>query len=215
MDIPPVVLPFACLPNVEFLCWMAHAPQAWIEVHETYPKQTCRNRYAIMSAAGPMVLSIPVKRPMGNHTPLKDVLREEPAKWVNLHWRAIESAYNKSPFFLYYRDAYENIFRNPPDKLIDLNRQFLDITLKFCGLNSSYAFTGEYYKIYPEEIADMRHFIMPKQPQLHRLSINHFKNYVQVFSAMQPFVPNLSVLDLLFNLGPEANDYLMSHVPGR
>ena len=215
MGLPTVVLPFACLPNVEFLCWMAHAPQILIEIQETFPKQTCRNRYAIMSAAGPMVLTIPVKRPMGNHTRIKDVLLEDPSKWVNLHWRAIESAYNKSPFFLYYRDAYESIFRNPPEKLTDLNRQFLNLTLKFCGLIPTWSFTDAFNKTYPDDIADMRQLIMPKHPQIHRYSIGEYKHYVQVFSTTQPFIPNLSALDLLFNLGPESNDYLRKHHPGK
>ena len=213
MPLPKVVLPFACLPNVEYLSWMAHSPQAWIETHETFPKQTCRNRYAIMTAAGPVVLTIPIKRPAGNHTPLNDVIVEAPEKWVNLHWRAIESAYNKSPFFLYYRDEFEQIYRNHTEKLVDLNRQFLNLILKYCGINKSYSFTSEYHKVYPDEIVDMRQHIMPKKAIRHALSMDKFKPYIQVFAEIQPFAPNLSALDLLFNLGPETASYLKNHCP--
>lgn len=215
MPLPEVILPFACIPNVEFLVWLAYTSQARIETQETFPKQTCRNRYAIMTAAGPAVLTIPVKRPSGNHTPLNDVIVDAPEKWVNLHWRAIESAYNKSPFFLYYRDDFENIYRNPPEKLIELNRRFLDLILKFSGINKSYSFTNEHYKTYPDEIADMRQNIMPKKAIRHKFSIDIFKPYIQVFAETLPFEPNLSALDLIFNLGPEAASYLNNHFPGK
>lgn len=215
MPVPEVVLPFASLPNVEYLSWMAHTPKAQIETRETFPKQTCRNRYAIMTATGPEVLTIPVKRPAGNHTPLNDVIVDAPKKWVNLHWRAIESAYNKSPFFLYYRDDFEHIYRNLPEKLVDLNGQFLDLILKLSGINKSYSFTNKYHNIYPDEIADMRQRIMPKKVSRHAFSIQQYKPYIQVFTEVHPFAPNLSGLDLLFNLGPETASYLKNHVPGQ
>lgn len=215
MPVPEVVLPFACLPNVEFLSWMAHTPKARIETQETFPKQTCRNRYAIMTATGPTVLTIPVKRPTGNHTPLNDVIVDAPEKWVNVHWRAIESAYNKSPFFLYYRDDFENSYRNLPEKLVDLNGQFLDLILKLSGINKTYSVTNEYHNVYPDEIADMRQHIMPKRAVRHAFSMDNFKTYIQVFTEVQPFAPNLSALDLLFNLGPETASYLKNHVPGQ
>lgn len=215
MPLPEVILPFACLPNVEYLVWMAHTSKARIETRETFPKQTCRNRYAIMTAAGPAVLTIPVKRPLGNHTPLNDVIVDAPEKWVNLHWRAIESAYNKSAFFLYYRDDFENIYRNLPAKLVELNRQFLDLILKFSGISKTYSFTDEYQKAYPDEIVDMRQRIMPKKESRHAFSIQQYKPYIQVFSETLPFAPNLSALDLLFNLGPETAAYLKNHCPGQ
>ena len=214
MSLPEVVLPFACQPNVEYLSWMAHSPKVWIETRETFPKQTCRNRYAIMTATGPAVLTIPVKRPAGNNTPLSEVILDAPEKWVNLHWRAIESAYNKSPFFLYYRDYFEQIYHNPPEKLIDLNRQFLDVILKYSGIIKSYSFTNEYHKEYPTEIVDMRQHIMPKKATSQAFTIQQYKPYIQVFNETQPFAPNLSALDLLFNLGPETGSYLKNHCPG-
>ncbi len=215
MEFPKVILPFACLPNVEFLSWMMHSPEVLIEVHETFPKQTCRNRYAIMTASGPSIVTIPVKRPQGNHTSLNDIIIDLPSKWVNLHWRTIESAYNKSPFFLYYQDAFEKIYRNPPKKLIDLNRQFLDVILKYSGINNSYGFTSEYRKVYPDEITDMRQRIMPKKLSTFPFNIEKYNSYIQVFSEIHPFTPNLSALDLLFNLGPESASYLLQHFPGR
>jgi hypothetical protein len=215
MEFPKVILPLACLPNIEFLSWMMHAPEVLIEVNETFPKQTCRNRYAIMTAAGPSMLTIPVKRPHGNHTSFKDISVDLPSKWVNLHWRTIESAYNKSPFFLYYRDGFEMIYRNPAEKLVDLNRQFLDVTLKYIGINKSYSFTSEYYKNYPENVSDMRQHIMPKKMSTHSFSIKKYNPYIQVFTEIHPFATNLSALDLLFNLGPEAATYLLHHPPGK
>ncbi|MDY0026034.1 MAG: WbqC family protein [Lentimicrobium sp.] len=99
MELSPVVLPFACLPNVEYMSWMIHSAGLNIEVHETFPRQTCRNRYAILTAEGPFMLTIPVKRPGGNHTPFKEVLLDDPAKWVNNHWRQLNLHTTNHPFF--------------------------------------------------------------------------------------------------------------------
>ncbi len=214
MEFPRVILPFACLPNVEYMSWMMHSPHALIEVQETFPRQTCRNRYAIMTAAGPLMLTIPVKRPEGNHTKFREVLLDDPAKWVNIHWRAIEAAYNKSPFFLYYRDAFETVFRNPPATLFELNRQFLSILNKYMGINPSLQFTENFIRNYPGEIADLRMLIMSKQNVTHLHSLRDYTPYVQVFAEKLAFAPNLSALDLLFNLGPEAADYLTNNYPG-
>ncbi|GAB1403549.1 MAG: WbqC family protein [Lentimicrobiaceae bacterium] len=212
--LPPVVLPFACLPDIEFMSWLLHSSQVFIEVQETYPRQTCRNRYAIMTAAGPSILTIPVKRPGGNHTPFMEVMPDEPARWVNNHWRAIEAAYNNSPFFLYYRDAFEHVFRNIPPTLFELNQRFLEVLLNSLGVHPNYDFTGKYEREYTAPFVDMRTLIMPKQDRSHHFRISEFQPYVQTFSEKMPFAPNLSALDLLFNLGPESLNYLQHHLPG-
>jgi hypothetical protein len=208
MELSPVVLPFACLPNVEYMSWMIHSAGLNIEVHETFPKQTCRNRYAILTAEGPFMLTIPVKRPGGNHTPFKEVLLDDPAKWVNNHWRAIESAYNKSPFFLYYRDVFEKIFRKPPDTLFELNFQFLNTLNQCFDIKPSFQFTTKFIRHYPPPVIDMRDLIMPKQDSAQQFPRQDYPPYIQAFSHKLAFAPNLSSLDLLFNLGPESVDYL-------
>ena len=210
--IPPVILPAACLPDVGFFCWLYHAPEVVIEFHETYPKQTCRNRYRIATANGLLALSIPVVKTDGNHTLTSRIKLSKAENWNRIHWRAIESAYNKSPFFLYYKDDFEQIFFNPPELLIDFNLAILNLSCKFTGIKQSFGLSESYQK-HPADLFDLRQAIMPKHPASPEFDIRHYEPYTQVFSDRHDFIPNLSILDLLFNLGPDAGDYLRRHVP--
>ncbi|NTW24327.1 MAG: WbqC family protein [Lentimicrobium sp.] len=210
--LPPVLLPPACLPDVEFFTWLLFSAQAVIEVHETFPKQTCRNRYRIPTANGPLVLSIPVIRPKGNHTPFQEIRIDQSTDWARIHWRAIESAYNKSPFFLYYRDDFELLFQNPPGLLIDFNFSALNLCARLIGSKPEFTITETFQKD-PESFLDMRHSIMPKQALDQAFTIREWEPYVQVFSDRQEFMPNLSILDLIFNLGPDTVNYLSRHLP--
>lgn len=209
---PVVILPVACLPDIEFFSWLLHAPSAIFEINETFPKQTCRNRYRIATANGPLLLSIPVVRPDGNHTPTSGIGLEPSGSWARIHWRAIESAYNKSPFFLYYRDDLEKVFNSPPALLVDFNFTLLKLCCRFTGISPDFRFTESYVKK-PANMLDLRQSIMPKHLTEHPSPIRQFEPYIQVFSDRQAFIPNLSILDLLFNLGPEAGDYLKRQVP--
>ncbi len=212
-QIPALLLPLACLPDIEFFCLLHHTPKAILEIHETYPKQTCRNRYRIATANGTQSLSIPVIKPMGNHTSTTAVSIDFSENWNRIHWRAIESAYNKSPFFLYYRDDFERIFMNPPELLVDFNLEILNLCLKSLKFKPDFSLSDGYIRM-PDNMTDLRNSIMPKHPVVHDYMIRKFKPYTQVFSDRHEFIPNLSIIDLLFNLGPEAVDYLKMHVPG-
>jgi hypothetical protein len=211
-QIPVLLLPLACLPDIEFFCLLQHAPKVVLEIHETYPKQTCRNRYRITTANGLLTLSIPVIKPLGSHTPTYAVRIDLSENTNRIHWRAIESAYNKSPFFLYYRDDFERIILNPPDLLIDFNLQLLNLCLKFLKIKPEFSLSDSYVKM-PSEMTDLRNSIMPKRPVKKDFMIGPFEPYTQVFPDRHEFIPNLSIIDLLFNLGPEAAGYLKRHVP--
>lgn len=212
--IPSVLLPAACLPDIEFFVWLFHAPSVKIELHETYIKQTCRNRYRISTAQGETILSIPVTKPLGNNSPLSIVELSMHENWNIIHWRTIESAYNKSPFFFYYKDYFEAVFMSPPKLLIDFNLKLIHLCMKFAGIEKEITFTENFTKT-PERQFDMRQRIMPKQSILHEWKIKLFKPYIQVFSDRLSFIPNLSILDLLLNLGPESASYLKAHLPGQ
>ncbi|MFH1118647.1 MAG: WbqC family protein [Bacteroidota bacterium] len=206
------LLPLACLPDIEFFCLLNRASKVVLEIHETYPKQTCRNRYRIATANGTLIQSVPVIKPMGNHTPTYAVKIDLSENSNRIHWRAIESAYNKSPFFLYYRDDFERIFMNPPDLLIDFNLRLLNLCLKSLKFKPDFSLSSSYIRT-PDEITDLRDHIMPKHPMENEYLIRQFEPYIQVFSDRNEFIPNLSIIDLLFNLGPEAAGYLKRHVP--
>lgn len=208
-NLPEVLLPLACLPDVEYFVWLSNSTEAWLEIHETYPKQTCRTRYKIASAEGTLQLSVPVIRQDGNHTPTNRILLAA-TDWNRIHWRAIESAYNKSPFFLYYKDDFEAIFAAPPALLMEFNFQLLKLCCSLTRIKTILKLTESYEK-HPENYPDLRQSIMPKQPVVQNRSVAQFKPYIQVFSDRNPFIPNLSILDVLFNLGPDTSDYLKQH----
>lgn len=201
------------MPDTEFAVWLNHSEKATFEIHETWPKQTCRNRYRIATANGPLVLSIPVVKPYGNHTQTQHILIDRKSEWNRIHWRTIESAYNKSPFFLYYRDEYETLFNEPPVRLIDFNLAALRTSCRLAGTGPEFNLSGSFEKTPGNACVDMRQNIMPKKPVDHPFRIRNFEPYIQVFSDRIPFIPNLSILDLLFNLGPETAAYISRHIP--
>ena len=207
LQLPPVLLPLASLPDIEYFYWLINSQDATIEIHETFPRQTCRNRYRIATAGGPLTLSIPVIKPDGNHSQTSAVQIDHSKNWKQIHWRSIESAYNKSPFFLYYRDDFEALLENAPLLLMDFNLKIINLCCKLLKYSPDFKLSETFVKS-PVRQYDMRHRIMPKQQVTHQYSIIEFEPYTQVFADRQEFIPNLSILDLLFNHGPEAGSYL-------
>ncbi|MBP5327189.1 MAG: WbqC family protein [Bacteroidales bacterium] len=175
-----------------------------VEDCETFPKQTLRNRTVILTANGAMSLSVPVLRPQGNHTTTKEIGICYTERWNINHWRAIMSAYNSSPFFLYYRDDVEALLKKQYTRLIDLNDAITDFLSEKLKINISFHHTIDY--LTKEKYAnDYRDCFSYKHPE----SLPKPKPYSQVFNDRMPFNPNVSILDLLFNIGPETKDYLL------
>jgi len=199
------LLSIAYLPPAEYFHYLMKADTIYIEQYETYPKQTFRNRCIVYSEKGAMPLSIPVTKHEGNHTKTKDVLILNREKWYLNHRRAIEAAYLASPYFLYYRDELELFFTGRHDNLLRFNLSLLDTICKLIGMKPSVELTQRFVKE-PADITDLRYMISPKKPAL----LKHFPEYIQVFQDRHGFIPNLSIIDLLFNLGPDTMDYLGS-----
>ena len=192
------------MPPVLYFAIMAKAGEVVIEQHETYPKQTYRNRCEIYSANGKIPLIIPVHKPFGNHTTTKDILMSGHEKWQLLHWRAIKTAYANSPFFLYYQDELEPFFVEKFNGLLDFNTKLTEAVLDLIGLKIKVGYTTDFI-MHPDEVLDYRWKITPKKP------FDEFpaKEYYQSFNEKHGFIPNLSIIDLLFNLGPETGEYLL------
>lgn len=192
------VLATSYLPSICYMAKLFQQNEVVIEQHETFPKQTLRNRANIATGNGIQVLPVPVVRPKGNHTPTHEIKISYQEPWNIRHWRAIVTAYNAAPFFLYYRDGLEKIFMRHHDCLIDLNDELLRYLL------DKLKFTCEIH--YSEDFnSDMIHQNYTSKHYQEGISI---PPYSQVFEERIGFQPNLSVIDLLFNLGPEAHDYL-------
>ena len=197
------ILPIAYLPPVSYFAILHKADQVIIEQHETYPKQTYRNRCEIYSEKGKTSLTIPVKKPNGNQTKTSEIRIFNEDKWFVKHWRAIEIAYRTSPYFLFYGDELKMFFKGSYDSLLEFNMALIQY---FCDLfNIQTPITiSENYIENPETHLDFREILSPKKPSV----INYFPEYTQVFNTKHGFIPNLSILDVLFNLGPESVDYI-------
>lgn len=200
-----VILPLSYLPSIDHYCFLARFSNLLFEVHETFPKQTCRNRTNILSANGVLRLSVPVIKPNGNRTRTNEVIIDNKEAWNRIHWRAIVSAYNKSPFFLFYKDDFEAVYDRPEGLLIDFNQKLIGIINKSLKIKTDLRLTDNYLSKYNENYYDFRN--CPKQQFK---TIFNQVPYTQVFADRFPFMPNLSIIDLLFNEGPYASKYLMN-----
>ena len=178
-----------------------------LEQHDNFVKQTYRNRCVIASANGPQTLTVPTERYEGLKCPMRDIRISDHGEWRHLHWQALVSAYGETPFFEYYADDLRPFFAERRWKyLFDFN---LEITHTLCSLldvRPTLSLSEHYMEATPE-LHDLRDAIRPKRP----LPDPEFtpRPYYQVRAARHGFLPNLSVLDLLFNEGPEAIFWLM------
>jgi hypothetical protein len=201
-----ILLSTAYFPPISWIASVIQSESISIEIHETFPKQTYRNRCNIATASGILGLTVPVKKTNGNHTKTEDILIDYSTGWQQLHWRSVVTAYNKSPYFLYYRDLLEPIFEKKHQSLVELNDELISLLLKALGCHSKKpVYTREYF--HEVDMADLRNTFHPK---LNRTDHNPvaMPRYIQVFEEKLGFIPDLSIIDLLFNLGPEAHDYL-------
>ena len=204
MSLP--LLSTAYLPSIEYIAILLRYGGAVIEIHETFPKQTYRNRCHIANSSGLLPLVIPVNKPNGNHTSTEDICISYHLPWNRTHWRSIEAAYNSSPFFLYYRDAFEPLYKQHFDRLAEMNIAFLETILNLLKIDVSLSSSDSYCSSFPG-LTDLRSEIHPKKPPFN-LKLSDFSKYAQVFENENGFLPNLSIIDLLFNIGPEAKYYL-------
>lgn len=177
-----------------------------IERHDHFVKQTYRNRCVIATTSGLQVLTVPIERYEGAHCEMRDIRISDHGSWRHLHWNALQSAYGESPFFEFYADDLRPFFERRWELLFDFNTA---ITRKMCELldvHPQIAFTEVYASAEEEGVTDFRDAIRPKHP----LPDDGFRprRYYQVYEQKHGFQPNLSILDLLFNEGPEAVLYL-------
>lgn len=177
-----------------------------IEVYDHYSKQTYRNRCAIMGANGIITLSIPVVKDHGEKKLMKDVRIDYSTNWHLNHWRSIFSAYASAPFFEFMIDTFEPFYRKKYNFLADLNQEIMIKTVDLLQWERSFSRTKHFS---PEaNINDFRESIHPKKSFFHNKILFRPVQYHQVFSDRHGFIPDLSIIDLLFNEGPNANNIL-------
>ena len=205
-----VLLSTAYLAPVEYYVQMCGHPQALIEAACHYVKQTYRNRCVIASANGCQTLSIPVVKPDALKYPTKDIRIAEHGNWRHLHWNAIVSAYRSTPFFDYYEDDFRPFYEKPAGFLFDFNEALRELVCSLLDISPAVSYTTDYVFSPPAEVWDLREAIHPKKAPV----MPYFQPYYQVFEAKQGFQTNLSIIDLLFNMGPEAALWLC-HQPSQ
>lgn len=184
--------------NIAYFSALKNAEEALIEVHDHYEKQTFRNRCEIYGANGKLKLTLPLVR-QGKRIPLTNVKIDNSQDWQKLHWRSFQSAYRSSPYFEYYESHFETFFNQPYESLVELNKALLEKITTLLQIEVPITYTESYQKEY-EGYEDLREIISPKVKDHPRNRINF--EYMQVFDMKYGFIPNLSILDLMFNEGP-------------
>ena len=190
------IFPTAYLPSIEYVSLFLKTEDASIELFETYQKQSCRTRTNVMTANGVQTLTIPVIKTNGNHTLTKDIEISYKESWQQVHLRCLESAYRKSAYFDYYFPYFEKIYKQKFNTLVELNDFCLKIILKIMKVKKDYSFTTDF-----ERIADENDYRISLSKGTNKIEM---KPYYQVFADRHGFIPNLSIVDLLFNEGPNS-----------
>lgn len=196
-----IILHPTYFPSISHYSAMIQADAITFETDDNFQKQTNRNRMYIYSPNGLQMLNIPVKHSKNQRQKFKDVRIENAFGWQKNHFKSLEAAYRTSPFFEFFEDDLRPIFENKQEFLMDLNFQIFDIINDCLGVDLPFTKTEEYF----HEINDKKDF---------RYLVNGKKDaftneaYTQVFGEKHGFLPNLSILDILFNEGRHAVEYL-------
>jgi hypothetical protein len=200
------LLSTAYFPPVYYISLINTSDKIFIENNENYLKQTYRNRCLILTANGQSALSVPVMEGSFRKTPVKDIRIDYTKRWQQVHLRALISSYKSSAFFEYYFEDIEKVILGKPEYLLDLNMSSLTTVLKITGISTQVAYT-DFFEHTRGENYDFRYSISPKKE---KPGIFPAKEYYQVFSNKFGFVKGLSILDLIFNTGPDSVNYLLN-----
>lgn len=195
-----ILLPLFYLPPISwFSVFLNPENEMTFEQFENFPKQTYRNRTAIYGANGKLALIIPVR-----HTgkrEYKDTQVSFAEDWQKLHWKSIKTAYQSTPYFEYYEDQLKSIFEERIDSLLQFNLKALKVILNILKTEKDFTLTEEYFKT--PESEDYRTKFSAKSE-----SEAEMAQYYQSFSDKNGFIKDLSILDLICNIGPESLTYI-------
>lgn len=197
-----LLLSTAYLAPIQYYAHLYAAHEAIEDRGEHYVKQTYRNRCYIATPTGAQPLTLPIVRDGAVHTAVRDIRLSDHGKWQHLHWTALTSAYESSPYFEYYADDFRPLYEQHFDFLVDFNDALRQTVLSLLSLDKNITPSNEYVTPTPE-MTDLRSVISPKQ-SLEADTAFRPTPYYQVFKGRTGFIPNLSIVDLLFNMGPES-----------
>lgn len=194
----PLVKSCNYFPDIEWFRAYRNAELCFIPVFRSYQRRSMENRCVIGSAQGPLVLSVPLEGGRNQHRCLKDIHIAYHTRWQHQHAQAIRSAYGRAPFFEHYYSLFKPMFTQSFPSLVQLNLFILDQSLKALRITPKHQVL---YDAHPALIEEPLETVLPT-------TANTTKSYIQPFSDRHPFMPNLSILDLLFCCGPASTQYL-------
>ena len=193
-------------PNISNLVAMVNAKDVVFETDDNFLKQTYRNRCYIYGANGKLGLNIPVIHSQKNRQKYRDVKIFNGDDWQSNHWKSLLSAYRTSPFFEYYEDELQPLFSTKADFILDYNLKCFEVICDCLQIEIKFSKNKSYQKDLTNK-TDYRFLVNAKKE-----ADKQFDSYTQVFDNKHGFIPNLSILDLLFNEGPNSINYLESQI---
>lgn len=197
-----IELPY--LGNIAYYRQLMQYDEIFLEAKENFVKSTFRNRFEIANPEGVLVLSVPV---LGGKHKKQAYLETKIAhehKWLQNHWTSLCNCYRSSPYFEYFEDEFYEIFSKEYEYLFEWNKDLFELINKSMQLNLNYSLTEKFEKK-PEGVDDFRSFYTPQK----KGTLPKNFRYIQVFENKTGFLPNLSIIDLLFNYGPAGKEYLL------
>ena len=190
------------LPNISWFARFTQYEHIWIEKHENFVKSTGRNRCEVAGANGRQTLTIPLLGGRDHHQKYTETKMAYSSNWKDSHWHSIKSAYGSAPYFEFYAHIFQKFYEKEHVFLYDFNLELLNSVLSMLKLSKGYEFTTEYQKE-PIDKANLR------STRNTTIVIQSLPRYYQVFEERNGFISNLSILDLIFHLGPESKEYLL------
>ena len=203
-----ILLSTAYFPNIQYFSKLENCNEVLIEQHENYIKKSYRNRCEILAANGKLALSVPIEKSTAEKIKITDVKIDYSENWQKNHLKALESAYALSPFYEFYIDDLKPLFEKKYEYLFDLNIDIIKTVFDLIGIKKQIKLTDNFIEINEQNKNDFRFSIHPKEKMQKRDNEFVANRYIQTFFDKFEFVPNLSILDLIFNLGPESLEYL-------
>ncbi|MDW8272762.1 MAG: WbqC family protein [Chitinophagales bacterium] len=197
-----VLLPCCYLPPISYFSVWLNSPAVWIEQHENFVKSTFRNRCVIVGTNGKLMLSIPIEGGKSHRQLFKDTRIDNSQRWQRIHWQSLCSAYRRSAYFEYFEEKLFPYYHQKFTFLFDYNLQLTSLLLSMMKHTTTFSTTKYYQKIYEAQILDLREcFSTSDSYSFGKYSFSP-PHYFQCFEERNGFLPNVSVVDILFNMGP-------------
>lgn len=203
------IVPPAYFGSVSYFSDLLKFGEAVVDVHSHFEKQSVRSRAEILGANGPLKLIVPLEK-WGNRTPMHDIRIDNSGQWPKQHFKSIRSAYGSAPFYEHYVDRFKKFYDQTYSHLSDLDMASTVLILELLDQQIRLSPTERFV---PSERGAVETLdLRPKYGRKSKADPQVFNSYLQVFSDRSSFVPDLSIMDLVFNQGPASSEYLQALV---